>query len=109
MPIIVFLLIRSRPVGVVQLGGLAADILPNDFMMPGMTAHAVFILKLLSSMIGLWLWGLAIWCVESWIPRATPYVPVLLTSARHTGSSSSPWGPFGSMPDQNTRARPASR
>lgn len=34
-------------------------------MMPGMTGHAVFILKLLSAMIGLWLWGLALWLVLS--------------------------------------------
>lgn len=34
-------------------------------MMPGMTSHAVFILKLLSAMIGLWLWGLAFWSVLS--------------------------------------------
>lgn len=47
----------------VQLGGLAGEILPEDFMMPGMTGHAVFILKLLSAMIGLWLWGLAFWSV----------------------------------------------
>lgn len=47
--------------GLVQLGGLAGEILPEDFMMPGMTGHAVFILKLLSAMIGLWLWGLAFW------------------------------------------------
>lgn len=47
--------------GIVQLGGLAPYILPEDFMEPGMTAHAVFILKLLSAMIGLWLWGLAFW------------------------------------------------
>lgn len=47
--------------GLVQLGGLAGEILPDDFMMPGMTGHAVFILKLLSAMIGLWLWGLAFW------------------------------------------------
>lgn len=37
-------------------------------MMPGMTAHAVFILKLLSAMIGLWLWGLAVWSVLP-VPR----------------------------------------
>lgn len=47
----------------VQLGGLAADYLPDDFMLPGMTPHAVFILKLMSGMIGLWLWGLSIWYV----------------------------------------------
>lgn len=45
----------------VQIAGLAADYLPDDFMMPGMTSHAVFILKLMSGMIGLWLWGLSLW------------------------------------------------
>lgn len=47
--------------GIVQLGGLAADILPDDFLEPGMTPHAAFTLKLLSVMIGLWLWGLTVW------------------------------------------------
>ncbi|PSR82237.1 voltage-dependent anion channel [Coniella lustricola] len=47
--------------GIVQLGGLASSILPSEFMEPGMVTHAVFILKLVSAMIGLWLWGLAIW------------------------------------------------
>jgi len=45
----------------VEIAGLAADYLPDDFMMPGMTAHAVFILKLMASMIGVWLWGLSLW------------------------------------------------
>lgn len=54
---------------IVQLGGLAAEFLPDDFMMPGMTSHAVFILKLMSGMIGLWLWGLSIWYVVRCRPR----------------------------------------
>lgn len=53
----------------VQLGGLAADYLPVNFMMPGMTAHAVFILKLLSGLIGVWLWGLSIWYVAPCPPQ----------------------------------------
>ncbi|KUI60623.1 Malic acid transport protein [Cytospora mali] len=47
--------------GLVHLGRLAADIIPEDFMMAGMTGHAVFIMKLMSSLVGLWLWGLAVW------------------------------------------------
>lgn len=57
------LLICALPIFAVQLGGHAADFLPADFLMPGMTEHAVFVLRLLSSMIGLWLWGLALWYV----------------------------------------------
>lgn len=45
--------------GIVQLGNQAKDILPLDFM--GASDHAVFILKLTSSFIGLWLWGLSVW------------------------------------------------
>lgn len=59
----------------VQIAGLAADYLPDDFMMPGMTIHAVFILKLMSSMIGLWLWGLSLWYVA-------PLSPISPTSKR---------------------------
>ena len=44
--------------GMVQLGNLTADIFPRDFMG---TEHAVYILKLVSYMTGLWLWGLSIW------------------------------------------------
>lgn len=45
----------------VQIAGLAAEYLPDDFMMPGMTSHAVFILRLMAGIIGLWLWGLSLW------------------------------------------------
>jgi len=44
--------------GMVQLGNLTADIFPRDFMG---TEQAVYILKLVSYMTGLWLWGLSIW------------------------------------------------
>ncbi|CAN8103618.1 unnamed protein product [Discula destructiva] len=47
--------------GIVEIAGLAAEYLPDDFMMPGMTSHAVFILRLVAGMIGLWLWGLSLW------------------------------------------------
>jgi len=44
--------------GLVQLGNQTGDIFPPNFMG---TVHAVFILRLLSYMAGLWLWGLSIW------------------------------------------------
>ncbi|KAB5586079.1 voltage-dependent anion channel-domain-containing protein [Coniochaeta sp. 2T2.1] len=44
--------------GVVGLGDHAEEIIPLDFLG---NAHAVFILKVLSYMLGLWLWGLAVW------------------------------------------------
>ncbi|KAK0705298.1 voltage-dependent anion channel [Lasiosphaeris hirsuta] len=44
--------------GLVQLGKQTADIFPPDFMG---TEHAVFILRLMAYMAGLWLWGLSIW------------------------------------------------
>ncbi|KAK0706453.1 voltage-dependent anion channel [Lasiosphaeria miniovina] len=44
--------------GLVQLGSQTADILPVNFMG---TEHAIYILRLLSYMVGLWLWGLSIW------------------------------------------------
>ncbi|KAK0652182.1 voltage-dependent anion channel-domain-containing protein [Cercophora newfieldiana] len=44
--------------GIVQLGNQTADIFPTDFME---TEHAIFILRLLSYMAGLWLYGLSIW------------------------------------------------
>ncbi|KAK5660933.1 hypothetical protein OQA88_12307 [Cercophora sp. LCS_1] len=44
--------------GLVQLGNQTQKIFPVDFMG---TEHAVYILKLLSYMAGLWLWGLSIW------------------------------------------------
>ncbi|ROV97704.1 hypothetical protein VMCG_07365 [Cytospora schulzeri] len=48
--------------GIVQLGRLAGDYIPREnFMGPGMTSHAAFIMKLVSSLLGLWLWGLAVW------------------------------------------------
>lgn len=89
----------------VQLGGLAGEILPDDFMMPGMTSHAVFILKLLSAMIGLWLWGLALWSV---LPcsyrRLDPPA-----DAPGPGSSSYPLVASGSTLGQNTKPRSDSR
>lgn len=45
----------------VQLGRLAGEFIPEDFMGPGMSGHAAFIMMLMSSLLGLWLWGLAIW------------------------------------------------
>ncbi|OLN92176.1 Malic acid transport protein 1 [Colletotrichum chlorophyti] len=42
--------------GILQLGSQADIIIPNDFMG---TQHAVSIVKVMSVMIGLWLWGLA--------------------------------------------------
>ncbi|ROW17340.1 hypothetical protein VPNG_01051 [Cytospora leucostoma] len=47
--------------GIVQLGRLSANFIPVNFMDPGMTGHAVYIMKLMSALIGLWLWGLAVW------------------------------------------------
>ncbi|OIW27295.1 C4-dicarboxylate transporter/malic acid transport protein [Coniochaeta ligniaria NRRL 30616] len=44
--------------GIVGLGNKAEEIIPADFLG---NAHAVFILKVLSYMVGLWLWGLSIW------------------------------------------------
>ncbi|KAK3387134.1 voltage-dependent anion channel-domain-containing protein [Podospora didyma] len=44
--------------GLVQLGNQTQDIFPPNFMG---TQHAVYILKLLAYMTGLWLWGLSIW------------------------------------------------
>lgn len=44
--------------GIVHLGHQTAEIFPKDFMA---TEHAVFILRLLSYMAGLWLYGLSIW------------------------------------------------
>ncbi|KAB5582490.1 voltage-dependent anion channel [Coniochaeta sp. 2T2.1] len=44
--------------GIVGLGNHAEEIIPPDFLG---NAHAVFILKVLSYMLGLWLWGLAVW------------------------------------------------
>ncbi|KAI1368895.1 voltage-dependent anion channel-domain-containing protein [Xylaria arbuscula] len=44
--------------GLVLLGQQAKDILPADY--PGQS-HAVFVLELLSTLIGLWLWGLSEW------------------------------------------------
>ncbi|KAK0615836.1 voltage-dependent anion channel [Bombardia bombarda] len=44
--------------GLVQLGLYTEKIFPVDFMG---TQHAVYILKLLAYMTGLWLWGLSIW------------------------------------------------
>jgi tellurite resistance protein TehA-like permease len=44
--------------GIVTLGSQTGDIFPADFMG---TEHAIFILRLLSYMAGLWLWGLSIW------------------------------------------------
>lgn len=44
--------------GIVSLGNHAEQIIPADFLG---NAHAVFILKVLSYMVGLWLWGLSIW------------------------------------------------
>ncbi|KAH8907071.1 C4-dicarboxylate transporter/malic acid transport protein [Coniochaeta sp. PMI_546] len=44
--------------GIVGLGNHAEEIIPSDFLG---NAHAVFILKVLSYMVGLWLWGLSIW------------------------------------------------
>lgn len=41
-----------------SLGNLAGDILPPDFMG---SEHSILILRLLSSMMGLWLWGLSVW------------------------------------------------
>ena len=42
----------------VSLGNQTTEIFPADFMG---TEHAVFILKLFSYMVGLWLWGLSVW------------------------------------------------
>lgn len=54
----------------VQLGRLAGDYIPpENFMGPGMTSHAAFIMRLMSSLIGLWLWGLAIWYALLYSPR----------------------------------------
>ena len=44
--------------GIVGLGNHAEQIIPADFLG---SPHAVDILRLLSIMLGLWLWGLAIW------------------------------------------------
>jgi tellurite resistance protein TehA-like permease len=44
--------------GIVMLGNRAEEIVPADFL--GNT-HAVFILRVLSVMVGVWLWGLSIW------------------------------------------------
>jgi tellurite resistance protein TehA-like permease len=44
--------------GIVGLGNHAEDIIPPNFLG---NAHSVFILKLLSYMAGLWLWGLSMW------------------------------------------------
>lgn len=44
--------------GIVGLGNRAEQIIPGDFLG---NPHAVFILKVLSVMVGLWLWGLSIW------------------------------------------------
>ncbi|KAK3315028.1 voltage-dependent anion channel-domain-containing protein [Apodospora peruviana] len=44
--------------GLVQLGYHTSEIFPTDFMG---TQHAVFILRLMAYMAGLWLWGLSIW------------------------------------------------
>jgi len=44
--------------GLVQLGYHSEDIVPENFLGTG---HAVYILKILSYMTGLWLWGLSIW------------------------------------------------
>lgn len=43
---------------VVHLGNLTSSIFPPDW---GHTEHAVFTLRLLSYMLGLWLWGLSVW------------------------------------------------
>lgn len=74
-------------------------------MMPGMTSHAVFILKLLSAMIGLWLWGLALWSVLSF-----SYRRINPSADKHgSGSFSSPLVAFGSTPGQNMKPRSAFR
>ncbi|KAK3320840.1 voltage-dependent anion channel-domain-containing protein [Cercophora scortea] len=44
--------------GLVQLGYHTTDIFPTNFMG---TQHAVYILRLLAYVTGLWLWGLSIW------------------------------------------------
>ncbi|KAK4162218.1 malic acid transport protein [Cladorrhinum sp. PSN259] len=44
--------------GIVSLGTLTNQIFPEDFMG---TEHAVYILRLMAYMTGLWLWGLSIW------------------------------------------------
>ncbi|KAK5636561.1 hypothetical protein RRF57_012273 [Xylaria bambusicola] len=44
--------------GLVLLGQQAKDILPSDY--PD-KSQAVFVLELLSTLIGLWLWGLSVW------------------------------------------------
>ncbi|KAK3344076.1 voltage-dependent anion channel [Lasiosphaeria hispida] len=44
--------------GLVQLGKQTAEIFPPDFMG---TEHAIFILRLMAYMAGLWLWGLSVW------------------------------------------------
>lgn len=44
--------------GIVSLGNQAEQILPENFLG---NPHAVFILKVLSTMVGLWLWGLCVW------------------------------------------------
>lgn len=43
---------------IVLLGNEAHHIFPDDFLG---TEHAVSILKLLSAMVGVWLWGLSVW------------------------------------------------
>lgn len=85
----------------VQLGGLAAEILPEDFMMPGMTNHAVYILRLLSAMIGLWLWGLAVW----YVVRRISLLHSNAETRSHIGSSSYLSDHSGSMLGLNTRPR----
>ncbi|KAK4189957.1 putative transporter [Podospora australis] len=44
--------------GIVSLGSLTSEIFPRDFMG---TEHAVYILRLMAYMVGLWLWGLSVW------------------------------------------------
>lgn len=74
-------------------------------MMPGMTSHAVFILKLLSAMIGLWLWGLAFWSV---LPSQHGQLDISADKPT-LGSFSYPSVASGSTPGQNTRPRLAFR
>ncbi|KAJ4306943.1 hypothetical protein N0V88_000316 [Collariella sp. IMI 366227] len=47
--------------GLVELGNLSTEIFPPDFMGGPTGQHAVYVLRLLAYMTGLWLWGLSIW------------------------------------------------
>jgi tellurite resistance protein TehA-like permease len=45
--------------GIVHLGSQAALIVPDSLM--NVQQHAVLIIRLMSLMMGLWLWGLSMW------------------------------------------------